>query len=621
MHVLSCLILSVNEIMWYFILRLDQGDETMIHSFEIKEAFYINDKPTKILSGAIHYFRIMPEDWHLSLYNLKALGFNTVETYVPWNLHEPKKGIFNFEGLANLGAFLKLAQDMSLYVILRPTPYICAEWDFGGLPAWLIKDKNLRVRSQDVAFMKHVDEYYARLFKEIVPYQYTQGGPILMMQVENEYGSFSEDKDYLRGIASLMKKHGANVPLFTSDGGWPEVLNAGALGEDGLLASANFGSDAKTNFKHLKDYQLKHGLNHPLMCMEFWDGWFNNWGHEVIRRDALETAQAVRETIELGSINLYMFHGGTNFGFYSGNSDFETVNTAMITSYDYDAPLSETGAPTPKFYAIQKVIQETLPEVETFAPKEPLMGVYESVSVSKKTSLFSNLENLPSVQRDITCSMEELDQNFGYLLYETTMLGKRDVSKFKVVGASDRIQIYVNDQHIETQYQTEIGRNCAFTLDKEVNNLKILYENMGRNNYGPKVVAPSQNKGILSGVMEDIHFISHFKHVSLDFEDLSFIDFNQSFDASTPSFYAFEFDVQETVSTYIDTSYFGKGVVFVNGFNLGRYWSIGPTQALYAPKSLWKKGKNTLIVFETEGVEIETLRFSKTQIYEMKTHP
>ena len=583
--------------------------------FEIKEEFYINDKPIKLLSGAIHYFRIPKTHWEDSLYNLKALGFNTVETYVPWNLHEPTKGNFNFEGMADIASFLQLAQDMDMYIILRPTPYICAEWDFGGLPAWLIKDKNLRVRSQDKAFLKHLDEYFEKFFEVVNPYQFTQGGNILMMQVENEYGSFSEDKEYLRKIVQIMRKHGVDVPLFTSDGGWPEVLNAGALGEDGILATTNFGSDAKENFKHLKDYQEKHGLNHPLMCMEFWDGWFNNWGNDIIRRDAQETAEAMRETIRLGSINLYMFHGGTNWGFYSGNSDFDAVNTNMITSYDYDAPLMECGTPTEKYYAMQKVIQEELPHIETFAPRIPKLDSYKPMSVVEKTSLFSNLKNLNSIENDVTLPMEMLDQNMGYLLYETKMLEKRDVEKFKIVGASDRVQIFVNDKQIATQYQTEIGENLSFTLDQDVNSLKILYENKSRNNYGPKVVAHSQNKGILSGVMEDIHYMSHFVHTPLDLEDVSMIDFNEDFDHTTPSFYKFKINVDEPINTYIDVSEYGKGVVLLNGFNLGRYWEIGPTLALYAPDELWKKGENEVIVFETEGKEIKELKFSHKQLY------
>lgn len=587
--------------------------------FEIKKDFIINGKETKLVSGALHYFRVMPEMWEHSLYNLKAMGCNTVETYVPWNLHEPQKGEFNFEGLANIEAFLQLAQDMGLYIILRPAAYICAEWDFGGLPAWLIKDRNLRVRSQDKAFMQHVEDYYSVLLPRVSRFQHTEGGNILMMQIENEYGSFGEDHEYVRQTALLMVKYGVNVPLFTSDGGWPEVLNSGALAMDGVLATANFGSNAEENFGHLDDYHKKHGLDYPLMCMEFWDGWFNNWNKERIVRDPKETADEVREVLKYGSINFYMFQGGTNFGFYSGSSDFDEVNIAQITSYDYDAPLTEWGAPTEKYFEFQKAIKEMIPEAEICEPKYPTLKQFESVSVKEKTSLFSNLDKLPKVKNDYTLPMECIDQNFGYVLYETSMKDKRTVSTFKVVDADDRLQVYVNDEHIATQYQTEIGENLEFELTQDTNNLKVLVENLSRNNYGPKVVAPSQNKGIRGGVIEDIHYMANWNHYSVDFRELEAIDYGRDFNEATPSYYKFELELSDVDSTFIDTSKFGKGYIFVNGFNLGRYWNEGPTQYLYAPYPLWKKGSNEIVVFETEGINVERLEFSDEPIYGLKS--
>ncbi len=588
--------------------------------FEIKEDFMIDGEPTRLVSGALHYFRVVPEMWEHSLYNLKAMGCNTVETYVPWNMHEPKKGEFNFEGLANIEQFLQTAQDLGLYIILRPAVYICAEWDFGGLPAWLIKDRNLRVRSQHVDFMNHVDDYLKELISKVDRFQFTNGGNILMMQVENEYGSFGEDTNYLRKTAEIMKKHGVTVPLFTSDGGWPEVLNAGALGEDGILATANFGSKAEENFKHLKNYQDKHGLKHPLMCMEFWDGWFDYWGRDRIVRDPKETAAEAREVLKRGSINFYMFQGGTNFGFFTGNSDTVWGNISQITSYDYDAPLTEWGAPTEKYYELQKMIKEELPHSFIAEPKIPTLSKFESVNVKEKTSLFSNLDTLPMRNNDYTLSMEDLDQNHGYVLYESTMLDQRHVEKFKVINANDRVQVYVNDEHKTTQYLDDLGKEISFDLDKDENNLKVLVECLSRNNYGKNVVSHTQNKGIRSGVMEDIHYIANWNHYSLDFKALDKVDYRKDFDVKTPSYYKFEFELDEVDSTFIDVSQYGKGYVFVNGFNLGRYWEVGPTQYLYAPFSLWNKGKNEVVVFETEGVDIERLDFSDEPIYELKSN-
>lgn len=587
--------------------------------FEIKDNFIIDGIKTKLISGALHYFRIMPEMWEHSLYNLKAMGCNTVETYVPWNMHEPYQGQFNFEGLADIESYLELAQSMGLYIILRPSAFICAEWDFGGLPGWLIKDKNLRVRSRDPKFMQHVDDYYSVFLPRINRFQFTQGGNILMMQIENEYGSFSEDHDYLRMTRDIMRKHGVEVPLFTSDGGWPEVLNSGALAQDGILATANFGSDAQENFKHLDAYHKKHGMDYPLMCMEFWNGWFNNWNKEIVRRDPEETAKEVEAVLKLGSINFYMFQGGTNFGFYSGSSDFGSHSVAQITSYDYDAPLTEWGAPTEKYYALQRVISKTCPDVKIMEPLIPIIGSYESINeVSRKSSLFSNLDKFKKQVNDYTLDMESLDQNFGYVVYETNMLDKRKIEKFKIVEASDRAQIYVNEEHIATQFNNEIGDNLSFELKKDVNNLKVMVENFSRNNYGPKIVAHTQNKGIRSGVMEDIHYMSNWNHYSIDLEDISIIDYDALFDVDTPSFYQFDLYVDEPTTTFIDTSKYGKGLIFINGFNLGRYWNEGPTQYLYLPFSLLKKGNNEIVIFETEGVKVESVDFSDEPIYGFK---
>ena len=301
--------------------------------FEIRDAFYLNGQPFKILSGAIHYFRIDPDDWYHSLFNLKALGFNTVETYVPWNAHEPYKGQFDFSGRLDIERFIQTAQSLGLYMIVRPSPFICAEWEFGGLPAWLLEE-DMRIRSSDPAFIKAVSQYYDRLLGILTRYQVDQGGPILMMQVENEYGSYGEDKTYLRAVRDLMKEKGVTCPLFTSDGPWRATLRAGTLIEDDVFVTGNFGSKASYNFAQMQEFFDEHGKKWPLMCMEFWDGWFTRWKEPVIHRDPEELAEAVHEVLELGSINLYMFHGGTNFGFMNGCSARGTLDLPQVTSYD-----------------------------------------------------------------------------------------------------------------------------------------------------------------------------------------------------------------------------------------------------------------------------------------------
>lgn len=577
--------------------------------FEIRDAFYLNGQPFKILSGAIHYFRIDPDDWYHSLFNLKALGFNTVETYVPWNAHEPHKGQFDFSGRLDIERFIQTAQSLGLYMIVRPSPFICAEWEFGGLPAWLLEE-NMRIRSSDPAFIKTVSQYYDRLLGILTRYQVDQGGPILMMQVENEYGSYGEDKTYLRAVRDLMKEKGVTCPLFTSDGPWRATLRAGTLIEDDVFVTGNFGSKASYNFAQMQEFFDKYGKKWPLMCMEFWDGWFTRWKEPVIHRDPEELAEAVHEVLELGSINLYMFHGGTNFGFMNGCSARGTLDLPQVTSYDYGALLNEQGNPTEKYYAVQKMMATYYPQ---YPQEEPLIKEClpaRTLSLTAKTSLFANVHNIAQVETSLYPKrMEELGQHTGYLLYETDVEMDAPEERLRIIDGRDRAQVYVNDRHLATQYQTEIGKDLLIAGDeKESVNLKILLENMGRVNYGHKLLADSQRKGIRTGVCVDLHFHLQWKQYSLELQDLSRLDFSKEWQENAPAFYRFDFRLDCVYDTYIDMMGYGKGAVFVNGHNLGRFWEVGPTTSLYVPHGFLKEGDNTIIVFETEGRYQETLQ-------------
>ena len=577
--------------------------------FEIRDAFYLNGQPFKILSGAIHYFRIDPDDWYHSLFNLKALGFNTVETYVPWNAHEPHKGQFDFSGRLDIERFIQTAQSLGLYMIVRPSPFICAEWEFGGLPAWLLEE-NMRIRSSDPAFIKTVSQYYDRLLGILTRYQVDQGGPILMMQVENEYGSYGEDKTYLRAVRDLMKEKGVTCPLFTSDGPWRATLRAGTLIEDDVFVTGNFGSKASYNFAQMQEFFDEHGKKWPLMCMEFWDGWFTRWKEPVIHRDPEELAEAVHEVLELGSINLYMFHGGTNFGFMNGCSARGSLDLPQVTSYDYGALLNEQGNPTEKYYAVQKMMATYYPQ---YPQQEPLIKEClpaRTLSLTAKTSLFANVHNIAQVETSLYPKrMEELGQHTGYLLYETDVEMDAPEERLRIIDGRDRAQVYVNDRHLATQYQTEIGKDLLIAGDeKESVNLKILLENMGRVNYGHKLLADSQRKGIRTGVCVDLHFHLQWKQYPLELQDLSRLDFSKEWQENAPAFYRFDFRLDCVYDTYIDMMGYGKGAVFVNGHNLGRFWEVGPTTSLYVPHGFLKEGDNTIIVFETEGRYQETLQ-------------
>lgn len=590
-----------------------------MQTFEIKEDFLLDGKPVKLISGAIHYFRMTPGQWEDSLYNLKALGANTVETYIPWNIHEPVEGTYDFEGLKDIEAFVKLAQEIGLLVILRPSVYICAEWEFGGLPAWLLREKGMRLRSTDPRFMEKVRQYFSVLIPKLVPLQSTQGGPVIMMQIENEYGSYGMEKDYLRQTKQLMEEFGVDVPLFTSDGAWDEVLDAGTLIEENVFVTGNFGSRSKENAQVMQNFMERHGKKWPIMCMEYWDGWFNRWNEPIIKRDGQELATEVKDMLEVGSLNLYMFHGGTNFGFYNGCSARGVLDLPQVTSYDYDALLTEWGEPTEKYFHVQKAIKEVCPEVWQAEPrkKEPMnLGTYP---VKESVSLFATKNQMIQAQQAMyPLSMEEAGEGYGYMLYSVELKNYFHENKLKIVEASDRIQVYVDGEHQTTQYQETVGEELTINgqPDKKEISLDVLVENLGRVNYGFKLNSPTQSKGIRGGIMQDIHFHQGYRHYPLTLSEsqLQAIDYKAGSNPQQPSFYRIEVELGTLGDTFIDCSDYGKGVVFVNGVNLGRYWEVGPIRSLYCPKEFLKKGHNEVVIFETEGREIKELHFSEKAI-------
>lgn len=586
-------------------------------TFEIKEDFMLNGQPFKIISGAIHYFRLPTSQWEDSLYNLKALGANTVETYLPWNIHEPAEGVFDFAGMKDVETFVSLAQRLGLWVILRPSVYICAEWEFGGLPAWLLKESGIRLRSTDERFMSRVANYYQELLPRLAPLQVTQGGPVLMMQIENEYGSYGMDKEYLKATKTLMEAGGIEVPLFTSDGAWEEALDAGTLIDEDVFVTGNFGSRSKENAAVLQQYFADHGKKWPLMCMEYWDGWFNRWGEPVIKRDPADLAMEVKEMLKLGSVNLYMFHGGSNFGFYNGCSAREEKDLPQVTSYDYDALLTEAGEPTEKYYLVQQAIKEVCPDVWQAEPRMKTLKNLGCYPINKSVSFFQTKEQMITpVASAYPQTMEQLDANYGYLLYDLELKNYQRENKLKIVEVNDRVQVFVDGQ-LQEVATTALGAEMMLQPgDQETMEVAVLVENQGRVNYGYKFNNPSQAKGIRGGVMQDIHFHQGYRHYPLTFapEQIEKIDFTAGKNPQQPSFYAADFTLEEVADTFIDCSAYGKGVVLVNGFNLGRYWSKGPIHSLYCPKDFLKVGANQIVIFETEGMELTTVTFSETPI-------
>lgn len=563
--------------------------------FEIKETFYLNGKKFKIISGSIHYFRVVPEYWQDRLEKLKSLGCNTVETYIPWNAHEPVKGEFHFEGMLDLVKFVKLAQKMGLYVILRPSPYICAEWEFGGLPGWLLKEDGMRLRTYYEPYLKHVRDYYDVLFKLITPLQITEGGPVIMMQVENEYGYYGDDKRYMEVMRDYMLERGVTVPLITSDGPFEESLKCGTI--QNVLPTGNFGSRTEERFDVLKQFTA----GGPLMCAEFWVGWFDHWGNGGHMTGNLDQSREdLDKMLELGHVNIYMFEGGTNFGFMNGSNYYDEL-TPDVTSYDYDAVLTEAGDFTKKYFEYQAVIGKytQLPKID-FSTKI-VKKRYGEAYVKEKVDLFAVLEDLSvPIRSNFPLNMEKCGQNYGYILYSTSLKHENGVEKIRLWGANDRAHIFVDRKHALTLYDRELLKEVELAGKfHKGHELDILVENMGRVNFGP--LMEHQRKGITDCVQINGHQHYDWTMYPIPLDNIDKIDFTKGYTGGCPAFYKFELSVEELGDTFLELDGWGKGCVFVNGFNVGRYWEIGPQKRLYIPAPLLHLGNNEIIVFETEG--------------------
>lgn len=568
---------------------------------EVREKFYLNGEPFQIISGAIHYFRTVPEYWRDRLEKLRGLGCNTVETYVPWNFHEPRKGVFRFDGMRDVVRFVRLAQEVGLFVILRPSPYICAEWELGGLPSWLLAEDGMRFRTACPAFQKHVREYYQVLMEKLVPLQCDQGGPVILMQVENEYGSFSNDKTYLRWLRDLMRSEGVTVPLVTSDGPRLEMLDGGTIEE--VTPTVNFGSQAEERLQVLEKYHP----GSPLMCMEFWVGWFDYWGNGGHMTGNLEeSVRDLDKLLELGNVNIYMFEGGTNFGFMNGANYYDKL-TPDVTSYDYDAVLTEDGQITEKYKRYREVIAKyhDVPKVE-LSTKIRRVG-YGELRVKQKTGLFENLDNLGDpVESTHPQSMERLGQDYGYILYRSALHTEDHIERLQLFKANDRAQVFLDGRPVATLMDRELLEEVK--LDVSFNkgaSLDILVENLGRVNFGARL--EEQRKGIDQGVVLNGHWHTGWKQYPLPLDQIEKLDFSQEWREGLPGFYRFTFHADELGDSFLDFSGWGKGCAFVNGCNIGRFWEIGPQRRLYIPAPLLKQGENEIILFETEGKAGETL--------------
>ena len=566
-------------------------------TFEIIGNQFIKDsKPIKLISGAVHYFRNMPDTWGDIFFKMKAMGCNCVETYCAWNMHEKQPGQYDFSGILDIAAFIKTAQQYGLMVIVRPGPYICAEWEFGGLPWWIQTDDDMEIRCSNKRYIACFDRYLDRLFDEVRPLLCTNGGPVIMMQLENEYGYYGDDKEYLKYLRDGYIKRGIDVPLFTSDGTSKANLLDGSV--EGCFSTLNFGSRVEENFAiHDELYP-----DAPKMCMEMWNGWFDAWGDDKHHTTSAGVyAGVVDDMLRRGSVNMYMFIGGTNFGFTSGANHYEKF-APDVTSYDYDAILTECGDITEKYLAVRDVISkytdEPLPEI----PKNRSKKAYGKVKLTQYAGIFESLEKLSQPQySDVPKCMEKYGYGYGYTAYQSVL--SRDYAdvtlSFESLG--DRAQIYINKDlvgivYINDSLEIKISANAGDTLT-------VLCENMGRANFGPKMM---RKKGIAGRCLLDgkIHF--GWKVYPLPMDNLDKLSFSGVVPFEKSVFLKGTFFVEDTQDTFLRLDSFKKGFVCINGFNLGRYWEIGPQKTLYVPASILKQGENEIIVFESDGIKGET---------------
>ena len=571
--------------------------------FEIQGAQFLRDgKPVKLMSGAVHYFRNMPDTWDDIFKKMKAMGLNCVETYCAWNLHEPEPNKFCFEGRLDIASFIKKAEENDLMVIVRPGPYICAEWEFGGLPWWLQCDEEMEIRCMNKRYIAHFDAYLDALFEQVRPLLCTNGGPVIMLQCENEYGYYGDDKEYLSYLRDGYIRRGIDVPLFTSDGHTEETLKDGMI--EGCITTLNFGSNVEERFA-VHDRLFPDA---PKMCMEMWNGWFDAWGDEKHHTtSASDYVKSVSDMLKKGSVNMYMFIGGTNFGFTSGANHYDKF-APDVTSYDYDALLTECGDVTPKYMAVREVLSQyadgPLPDV----PANRTKKAFGRVRLTESAGLFANLENLSApIHTEVPQCMEKYGIGYGYILYRTRLNRDYKDAKLTFESLGDRAQVYVGDRLQGIAYV-----NDSLTVVINANageELTVLVENMGRANFGPKMM---RKKGIAGRALlgGKIHF--SWDAYPLTMENLDKVDFSLKGDEST-KFYRGTLSVDAPCDTFLRTDNFTKGFVVINGFNLGRYWEIGPQKTLYVPASVLREGDNEIILFESDGIKgVPEIEFTDT---------
>lgn len=562
--------------------------------------FTLDGKPFRVISGEMHYPRIPRAYWRDRLRMAKAMGLNTITTYVFWNVHEAQPGVYDFSGNNDVAEFIREAQQEGLYVILRPGPYVCAEWEWGGYPAWLLKDHATVVRSSDPKFMQPAARWIKRLGQELAPLQIGNGGPIILTQVENEYGSYGSDHAYMQQIRQLLVDAGfTKSQLYTADG--PEQVPNGSLPD--LPVGINFGGekvgDAQKAFKTLK----KERPNGPFFNSEYWAGWFDHWGGKHAHTNADAQVANLKWMLEQGySVSIYMFHGGTSFGWMNGaNSDGKGSYEPDVTSYDYDSALDESGRPTPKYFAMRDVIAKATGVTPPAVPQvAPAMSV-PAISLPESASLWDNLPL--AISSDQVQSMEDIGQAYGYILYRTHL--KADIEgKLALDQIHSYAQVYLNKKLVGT-IDRRLKQDSIPLHGTAGAELDILVENTGRVNFGKTI--GGERAGITKQVTLAGKPLVGWEIYPLTLTHVEQLPFAKKA-CEGPCFYRGSFNLTKTADTFIDTTAFSKGQLWLNNHAMGRIWNIGPQKTLYAPAPWLKTGQNQVIVFDATGKMGGTLR-------------
>ncbi|MEU0096464.1 beta-galactosidase family protein [Kribbella sp. NPDC006257] len=565
--------------------------------FAIGESdFLLDGRPFRILSGALHYFRIHPDLWTDRIEKARLMGLNTIETYVPWNAHSPRPGVFDTSGMLDLERFLRRVADAGLYAIVRPGPYICAEWDNGGLPSWLFQQPGVGVRRYEPQYLAAVGEYLGQVLRIVRPLQVDQGGSVLLLQVENEYGAFGNDSAYLQWLTDLFHQAGITVPLVTVDQPVDEMLAAGGI--DGVLRTGSFGSRSTERLATLRAHQPTG----PLMCMEFWDGWFDHWGGPHHTTSADEAAAELDTLLTAGaSVNIYMFHGGTNFGLTSGAND-KGVYRPTITSYDYDAPLDEAGRPTAKYHAFRDVIAKhaevpPLPDFEVSSSPEFEVELGEPIRLLDRPEdwgVWRSHDRLPS--------LDDLDARLAVYRTDLDLDGP---AVLQLAEIRDRALVFLDGDPVGVLNREDHDR--AITLPRGRGRLDLVVEDQGRVNYGSRIGEPKGPIGpLLVGGIEPAAWQTLV--IDLDTVPQLWQTAKTSAPGVGPIAWRATFSVEEPTDLFLRTDAWGKGLAWINGFCLGRYWRRGPQETLYIPGPVLRPGPNDLVVLELDTLQPPTAR-------------